>query len=239
MLIAGTAVLCMAVVLAAPGAIRIPAAIVLVTILPGAALVEALFSRLDDGAERLMLTLGLSLVVTVLLAVLLGVTVGITRESAAIGLAAVSVCAIGARWAAVRAGVAPSGADSRGSGARVRLRTRDLFALGASLALVVAAVIYIRSPLHARGLQGYTALWIAPKGRTVELGVKSQEVSPTPYRLVVSWGSKAVRDLRLTLAPGGTWTTMLPAAPKTQVKALLYRRTNGSWSLYRQVRLAA
>ena len=98
---------------------------------------------------------------------------------------------------------------------------------------------FAHKPLTARGVHGYTALWIDPRGPEVELGVKSQELHATGYRLVATAGSHVVGRWQIELAPGEQWLRTVPRqATKRALNAVLYVRAARTWAVYRRVRAA-
>jgi hypothetical protein len=223
---------CLVGTLIGPTAARVPLAIVLIAILPGAVLADALFAHFADPAEQLLVTLALSVVVVVLGGFALDATVGITRHSVSYLVAAVTVTAALVRLVAQPRGELPLRP-------RVHVSPRDIGLLALATILVVAAVAYARTPLHARGAQGYTALWIDPTAGSLQLGVESQELGAMRYRLVVETGSGGIMFWQIALAPGGKWTTTLARPRKQKIEAILYRQRGRTWIAYRHVHTVA
>lgn len=226
--------LCLAAALLGPGPMRTPVAVALLTILPGAALTQLFFGRsLRDWTERVATTVGLGLAAIVLGGLLLNETAGITRTSVACFAAGLTVAAVVADAVLRLNAVEPSAPANP----RVRVSILDAVLFAGAIALVVVAIGYARTPLSARGAQGYTVLWIDSKAGNLELGVKSQELQRQRYRLDVTDGRQLVHRWRIALSPGRNWGTSLGSRPKgTAVSAVLYIRRAQGWVAYRRVR---
>src|SRR5437016_13526955 len=85
--------ICLTGVLLGPSLLRAVLTVILIAVLPGAAVTDAVFARSNDPAEQVLTTLGLSFAVIVLGGLLLDVTAGINRGSVACFLAGVSIVA--------------------------------------------------------------------------------------------------------------------------------------------------
>jgi hypothetical protein len=121
--------------------------------------------------------------------------------------------------------------------ARLGVSARDIVIFAIAATMVGAAIAYARTPLTAHGVRGYSVLWMTPKDPVLELGVESQELRRAEYRLVASNSAGRIGEWRINLAPGGTWGTVIPSPfGGGTVKAVLYLRRGGSWSMYRRVR---
>jgi uncharacterized membrane protein len=217
-----------------PGAARIPAAVLLLLILPGFALASAAFAhRRLDPVERVLLTVALSLAAAVLVALCLDVTPwGLDRSSWAVALAGVTVAS--ALVAAVRASERAVLAVRRRS---VRPNRAQTAALACGAVLLAGAFWLATKPLPVPGATGYTALWLVPAaGSTdvVRVGVRSGELEPSTYRLSLRVGARVVRGWKLRLAPSGAWEARvaLPTGAG-RVVAILHR--GSSDAVYRQV----
>ena len=182
---------------------------------------------------RVATTIGLGLAAIVLGGLLLNETAGITRTSVAYFAAGLTVAAVVAdAFLRLNAGGPPEPGRPR-----VRVSILDGVLFAGAAALVVIAIGYARTPLTARGAQGYTVLWIDSKAGNLELGVKSQELQHQRYRLDVTDGRQLVHQWRIALSPGRSWGTSLGPRPKgTAVNAVLYIRRAKAWVAYRRVR---
>jgi hypothetical protein len=125
--------------------------------------------------------------------------------------------------------------------ARMRVRLSSVVPL--AIAAVVAsaalgwAIVYARTPLHARGVDGYSVLWIAPEGASYHVSVRSQELARVEFRVAVDNGPRPAIRWDVALDPGGHWErTIIPAPNARVIHATLYRRRGGKWALYRHVR---
>jgi uncharacterized membrane protein len=79
---------------ALPQAVRIIPGLLMVFFLPGFATVCAVLPARDmSGGERLLASLGVSMVITVCVSVLLGATVGLSQRSAAVALGGLTLVA--------------------------------------------------------------------------------------------------------------------------------------------------
>jgi hypothetical protein len=226
------ACVCLAGVLLGPTWLRFPLAILLVAVLPGNAVAEAVLPS-SSGIERALIALSLSFVTVVFGGLLLDATAGITRLSFTFLLVGVTLVA-GAFT--LRFGRPPT---DRQAPVRFVVRARDVLMFAAAALVVVATVVFARSPLHASGLRGYTVLSMAPQGQGLRLTVESQELRRSRYRLVVRQGPKQIRQWQLALVPGRTWGGAIAAQHgKRAVEATLYLRHGQSWIVYREVRTA-
>ena len=217
------AVLSVVVVLFAPDPIRIAIGIPFALVIPGYLLSAALFPGADiDRARRAMLTPSLSIAVVILVALPLHLTVGLRPVTWAVALAVVD----GAIYLVARRRSLAAGAQSRPL-PRFDITRRDVVLLAFAVVLVSAATALALTPLSARHVDGYTALWIVPKAgeNTVRVGVRSGELQPFRYRLVVRGPRRRLLNRVIGPVEPGTVvirTIRVPAAGGT-TKALLYR----------------
>jgi hypothetical protein len=226
--------LCLAGSLFGPAALRLTCAVALLTILPGVAITDMLFGRSHfDWAERSISVIALAIATVVLGGLALDITVGLTRVSLAYYAAAVTIVA-----AIVSAFVGGAGDPAEPSTrVSVHVSAKDVAMFAVAGVIAVAAVGFAHKPLSARGVHGYTALWIDPSGDGVELGVRSQELHPTAYRLVVAAGAHVVRRWQIELAPGEQWRRAVVRQKGARaMNAVLYVRAAGTWGVYRRVR---
>jgi uncharacterized membrane protein len=221
--------------------LRIVLALPLLLALPGYSLTAALFP--DQGIDwprRLLLSIALSLSLDVIIALVLNqMPFGLRSASWAAALLLVT-------WAC--SGIAVARRRREGTIAAVarvpRLRPRDAALFLVAACVLGGAVAFARTPLSAKKVQGYTALWLLPGSRgetaTVRVGVTSGELHPMSYRLVVRVGSRAAYQQRLKLQPGGKWETSVrirpAAARRAPIEARLYRGDSPQ-SIYRVARL--
>jgi hypothetical protein len=234
LIIVGLALISVLGVTLGPQPLGVPFGLLVVGVLPGLALSDALFGAGGDPAERLLAVIGGSLATVVLSGLLLDVTVGITRTSFAVLLAIVTIAA------AAASALRPRQAGAQRPRLRIRISLLEVIAILVAIALTMGAVAYARKPLHARGVTGYSVLWIHPRAAQVEVAVVSQEVRSSEYLVVAtaSGTSVAFRKWQLTLPPGGRWHAFMgePGGAGV-VQARLYIRRDGGWRPYRHVRL--
>lgn len=220
-------------------AVRTAFALPLLFVTPGYCLTVAVFGRQRlDGARRAVLTLAMSLSLAILGALVLDLLpFGLQATSWTILLAAVTWIAGAA--AAVRRGVQPQ----RGW-TRPRLRPVDAALLIAATLIAAGTVAFARTPLPAKNVQGYTALWMQPMPATtqaVRVGIESGELETVPYRLDLRVGSSVLYRRLITLEPGQRWEQVvrvrpLQVAADSPVQARLYREDEGP-EVYRLVKL--
>ena len=220
-------------------AIRVAFGLPFALVLPGYAIVAALFPQRALGIpERLVLSIGLSLAVAALGGLLLNWTSwGLRVESWAVLLCATtclaSVIAIKRRRRSPAVTSMPVG---------IGLSGRQALLLGLAAVVVVAAIGLARTPAPQQSVQGYTLLWMLPSDdgnpNTVRLGVECMELAPTPYRLEVKVDGRIAQEWSsILLKPGAKWENriVLPAGfGSGTVEAALYR-LDDLQSVYRQV----
>jgi Protein of unknown function (DUF1616) len=228
--------LCAGVVLGpAPTALRVVAGIPLVLLLPGFALTSAVFARRRLGRlDVLFLSLAFSLSIVVLgTLVLNALPWGLTRTTWT--ALVVGVAIVASVWALVRI---PAGAG--GEATRIRLTMRQAALVATALLITAGVIIFARTPLPARGVEGYTALWIVPdpsRSRSILVGVRSSELHATSYKLKVRTDDREELDRQLTLAPGNRWTVRLRVPGSSRrVEGRLFR-SDAPNQVYRRVRL--
>lgn len=204
-------------------AVRAPLGLPLALALPGYAAVGAVFT---PGALRPAELAALSLALSVGVAIFSGLALDVAGVRLATApwagaVAAVTLCAAGAAVARGHVRVLPR---PRG----VRLRAIELIALAAALALLCgAAILGFRPPAAPAGTQATSALGLlpAPGGAAgVCVDVTNEELRRQSYALAVTAAGTTRRFGTITLAPGASWTRVVPVAPtRPPVTALLYR----------------
>jgi Protein of unknown function (DUF1616) len=219
-------------------AMKIALSLPLLLCLPGYSLTAALFPPAAlEPARRLLLSLALSIALAVVIGLVLNLLpFGLRLASWAISLVVViaGACAVAAFRRRDR---------SAPTGIRVpRLSATGLALLFAAAAIIGAAVAFARTPLPAKRVQGYTALWLLPVGAagadTVRVGAASGELETTRYRLVILVRRRPAYVRRLVLRPGQRVEQTLElgrlaTAPHIRIDALLYRE-NDPRSIYRR-----
>jgi uncharacterized membrane protein len=223
--------------------LRVILALPLVLALPGYSLSAALFPNGEiDWPRRLLLSVALSLSLAVVIGLALNLMpFGLRSVPWAAALLLVTVAATAVALARRRR------LELIGSVSRVRrVSLVDAALLLGAACVLGGAVAFARTPLTAKKVQGYTALWLLPgSGRgtaTVRVGVTSGELNPMTYRLVVRLGSRVVSERRrFQLQPGAEVDEVLhlratASARREPIEALLYREDRPQ-SIYRVVRL--
>lgn len=225
----------------APALIRVAFGAPLALFLPGLALAGALFASTIPWIERIAASIGLSLAVCVVGGFALHWTpTGLTAPSWVGVLLGTTM--IGAALAKRRPGGGRLVTSSPGSW--LATHGRLLVAVPVAVIVVAVAVVLVRTPLPAKGVSGYTALWLAPAGNqrdAVRIGVESAEFQMTPYRLELRVAGEIALTRRLTLRTGDKWSAVIEARSivkeRRSFEARLYRG-NESQSVYRRATLA-
>jgi uncharacterized membrane protein len=232
-------------------AARVVPAILLALVAPGYALSVALLPQARDGYERLLLALGLSVCVIVIGGLILDLTPwGLTSLSWGISLAAftLAACALAQRRRSAAAAEPAADATPKESlppAARRRALAASSIAVAAVAAMVVGAVLIARLPSSSAHVNGFTALWAVPVKQSeasFSIGIRSDEVRTTSYRLVASAGQRVVLRRNVTLRPGEEWLAngrfvrAAPAGAVKELKVLLYRDDRPK-VVYRRVHL--
>ena len=217
----------------------------LVLVVPGYALTAAVFPKRSLGVpERLVLSLGLSLVIVVLGGLLLNLTpFGLRASSWAVLLCGITLSA--GAVALVRGqgqSVFATGWFQFGGGGLTR---RQGLMVGLAAVVVCAAVAVSSISAARQPFPGFTQLWILPAGRAdakgaVRLGVSNMEATAMEYSLTVNADGKVVKVWpTIDLKPHQKWEArfVLPQigqAGAARVEARLYR-TKAPTAIYRHV----
>ena len=212
MVIAGLSAV-LALVLPADSIVRLICALPLVLFLPGYAITAALFPPRSLGVpERLLFSLGLSVIVTALAGLALNLTPwGLQTSTWAIALAAIVVAGRRHRLARRRQDAAITAVPVD---MKFKLRFRDGLLLGLAVLVTGTAIGLTRLPVAPNGVAGYTSLWMIPanpgNSNDFRLGLNSAEFAETRYRLQVSVGDQVVQAWpELSLKPGEAWETTI------------------------------
>jgi len=217
-------------------------ALPLVFVLPGYALVRAVFTRREIGiTERLLFSVGLSLALTILGGVLLNLTPwGLQPVSWAVWLWSLTAAACLAALLLRRPALAVDAASHRWLGVGQRIPQ-----LITAAVLLGAAVVMVRLPTPFYGFEGYTSLSMVPvdgqNRGAVRVEIDSAEFQPAAYRLAIDINGRVVQEwTKIELEPGEQWNNIvsLPTPPTDEetVNAVLYRVDTGG-AVYRSVAL--
>jgi hypothetical protein len=249
----GACAVCLAALLAAVAHVpllTIPLGALAVLVAPGMVLQQAFLPGKTIGtAERVALTLGLSLVLTVLGALLLNLTgPGLTPVTWGLFLSTVTATAtvVVARRGSpadrvkLVSRVAPSTLLAPLRGRPLR---RVVPLVAATVALVFGAIVI--SQAGARQLADrstFTQLWLMPQmGRPTQglLGVHSEEGHVVRYNLAILVDGRPIQRYRIELRSGQTWQRDIDLSPYrgSSVTAQLFRLDSPKRP-YRQVGLA-
>ena len=196
-------------------------ALLLVFILPGYALLAALFPRdMLDAPQKLLLVPGLSLIVAIMGGLLLNLTPwGLQAASWALLLGGLTL-AVGMGVFLSRRWKAPGPGGSRPSITRARLilSPRRAAPLVLAALLTVGVVGGERAEAARQQTPDFTQLWLLPAtggDRTrVRVGIHSVWSTPTRYALAIRSGGRVLRAWpAIALKPGGTWEGTAPVSP--------------------------
>ncbi len=228
--------------------VRLFFGVLLVFVLPGVAVVNALFAKRPlGGPERVILILAVSLGCTLAGALLLNLLVVGLQPVAWAGLSAAITLVFGvvhlARPGADR--VAVAGPPARVPGQR--LGAQAALQIGAAL-VVAAGAVWLAHLGAQQSAAPFTHLWLLPEnavaeagmdggaGQVFQVGFTNMESEPASYALRLVAGDQVVAEWHaLHLLPGQAWETRVRAAPDQlgglPLEAELYRDGN----LYRWV----
>jgi len=242
MVIAGLSAV-LTLVLPANSIARLICALPLVLFLPGYAMTAALFQPRSLGVpERLLFSLGLSVIVTALAGLALNLTPwGLQTSTWAIALAAIVLLAGAIAWRRWQ----DTAITSVPVDMKFKLRFRDGLFLGLAVLVTGAAIGLTRLPVAPDGVAGYTSLWMIPanpgSSNDFRLGINSGEFAETRYRVQVSVGDQVVNTWpELSLTPGEAWETTIGLQSNQVVSetitADLYKLDDPK-TIYRHVKL--
>lgn len=242
-----------------PGIVSIILALPLVLFLPGYALIQGLAWKKSSpqepsparntqsrhpigGADKLILSLGLSMAIDILMGFLLNILpIGLTALSWTIALGLfTTLCSLLALFMRRRNAVEPAKAP------RIHMTLIDgLFLIVATFIIINAVwLAVIRPPVPQ---PSFTQFWMLPANAThktcaVSLGVQSFEQSPLTYTVIVTVNNQQIAQnwSPITLAPQQKWSQVVSVTPEAQndlvVAAQLYR-TDQPHTVYRSVHL--
>jgi len=234
----------LALVLPADSMVRLICALPLVLFLPGYAIAAALFPPRSLGVpERLLFSLGLSVIATALAGLALNLTPwGLQTSTWAIALAAIVLLAGTIAWRRRKPAAAITAVPVD---TQFNLRLRDGLLLGLAILVTGTAIGLTRLPVAPNGVAGYTSLWMIPANSSdstdFRLGFNSSEFTETRYRLQVRMGDQVVQAWpELSLKPGEAWETTIGLHSNQVVSgtivADLYRLDDPT-TIYRHVKL--
>ena len=218
----------------------------LVLILPGYALTSALLVKQALGIpERIVFSLGLSLVVVILSGLVLNLTpFGLRTSSWAVFLSGITLSASAvALIRRRRQHISISGWLGVGN---IGLTFHEGVLLSLAVLIVCGAVAVSIIGAEQQPRSGFTQLWILPASgasnakNAVRLGMSNMESKAMKYRLAVNMDGKVVKEWpSIDLNPNEKWEAIL-VLPQTghagaaRVEAMLYR-ANAPTKLYRDV----
>jgi hypothetical protein len=223
----------------APGLVAVRTVLGLPFLLAGVgyAMMAALYGdELPEGSMQLMLVPALSVASLILLALVLHVSrLGIGArtfvDATLILVAIASLIAVLRR----RSGhFEPSPPALRSA-----LRSRWTWSAIVVAAVFAALLAILARPLPDDHIAGYTALsGLRAGGGEIAVAVRSEELDPVAYRLVLSPAGGRAETRRFRLSPGAAWsrTLRLPGPPLQTISVTVYRASAPD-AVYRQVTL--
>lgn len=199
-------------------ALRVALGIPLALVLPGYTLLAALFpSYTLRGAEKLVFSLALSLVVAALGGFVLNVLPWGFQATAWAGLlGSITLVASGLAYRRRASGLSSAGTPTPWY-TGITVETGLFFGLWVTV--VIVAIWVARLGALQQPAQDFTQLWVLPASDTntsiVRVGVHTMEATPLTYQLEVAQGDTLIKDWpTILLQPGATWEVQiaLPAA---------------------------
>jgi uncharacterized membrane protein len=224
------------------GPIAVVAGLPIVFLLPGLAVMAAVFPIKPWRGDLFAWAVGISLASDILLGVLVNQVASLTRQTEITALSVASL--VGFSVAAIRRmrrrfdTVASSDKHSRPRLRRLLSPAIVLPALVTVAAVCTTCWLSVSSG-HAQNTATFTELWLSPgqgaAAATTDLGVRNDEGRPTDYRLLLST-SIGTTDWDLQLQPTQTWHVPVTIPADGQATAELYR--GGTDTPYRVVNLS-
>ena len=222
------------------------AALLLVFVLPGIAVVAALLPRAVLGTwEAAVLSIGVSLALVIGTGLVLNLAPGgLDPTLWTILLAAITVAA--AVVAMIREELAPlagrqsQSPDGRPSAQPAMPRRREAWQMAGALTVTILLIAASRIMVESRP-STFTQLWMIEGALpgAVEIGVRNEEGVAVDYVLKLHSNGAAVDDIQISLDPGRAWSLrlMLDAPDSQEITAELYRLPDQSRP-YRRVSLS-
>lgn len=192
----------------APLLVRAVPTALLVVYLPGLALANALFPGAIIGrSERVLISVGMSLVVVVAAGLVLNVSLGVTREALIVTLVAVTV--LGSLIAFFKT---PQKLVGRRPSGTSKLPVYSVVLIGLGGFLAVAALTLAALAQTNQPAAQFTELWALPRANfeQIEVGIRNMESGPKTYRVEIRTGNRLVSewtDIPLPIAE--TWTQVI------------------------------
>lgn len=215
-------------------AVRAPAMLVLVLLLPGYALTAAIFRAADARpAERVLLAVGLSIAATILCGLVLdlfGVRLNAPAWAASLGAVTIIAALVGQH----RGNARTLGSLAPG------LSGPETAALACAVLLAGAAGTLGLTTLDApEETDGTSALFLVPAASdVVRFGVRSDELRTTDYLLDVRVDGRSPQRLGpFRLRPGETWRRSLSTGPGSPRVDAVLRLAGSPQREYRRVAL--
>lgn len=206
--------------------IRAPLALALVAVMPGYAIMRAVQLRDAGFPARLLLILGISVAITGLSGFVLNWTPwGLQARSWAVLLSGMTVIAV--MIALLRRSARATGHAPPRRERMWRAPQTALLVMAVCVVVAAATVSYLGATHQPR--KGFTQLWLVAEQsadpNALRLGIRSEEMNATQYRLDFSIEGQVVQEWSVpTLQPHEQWQTIV-IVPEgaAMVEATLYR----------------
>lgn len=208
--------------------------LVLVLLLPGYVLTEALFRQHQlSSAERLFLATGASLAIAILGSLFLQQMGWLLQLNSWLGLF-ITVTLLGAGGVWLLQQQRKEGSDAEPAAAPVRLgfQVTHLVLMGLAVIVVSVAFTTARSAAPADRFEGYTILWLTPQDANtpnrLQLGITSKELAATQYKVQIKANDQLAQEWPLLeLAPNQEWLASIELSAEQMaqntLEATLYR----------------
>jgi uncharacterized membrane protein len=229
---------------ATPGAPISMLTLPIVLVLPGYALTSAIFAKRElEVPERLVFSLGLSLIVVIVGGLVLNLTAsGLQPTSWAVLLCGITLGSCGIAMVRLRRqqGKGRHTLGSLGAGSR-GFTFQQVVLLGLAVMILCGAVVISLNGAAQQPFRSFTQFWMVPAGAlspkeavrqgkdVVRIGMLDMEPTDMSYRIDVRVNGKEVQTWQsIRLNPGDVWERLL-VLPQTghsdtaKVEALLYR----------------
>ncbi|GEM_PF-3105133 len=220
-------------------ALDVIAALLLVLVLPGVALVTAVdpSSARLEGAHRWFWCALSSIGISIAGGLFLNLAGGLTRLSWCLFLGTVAIAASAAAWVRTARITSPQPPGVAGAGRRaVSPRSAVLLACAA---LLVAGALGLSQVSSSRSAsEHFVQLWMIPRpfdagafATRVQLGIRNDEGRPATFLVVVTRSGKALRTWRVHLAEGRSWTQAVPRSSRDELAGTVSLATDPTQAL--------
>lgn len=229
---------CLSTFVGVDGLVRALCVLPLAFMLPGYALLSALFENASFGwVERGFYAVGASIIITILSGLLLNLTPwGLQAQSWSLLLAGLTLalCVVASRRRLPVQTNLP----------RLGLAPLSIILYAVAALTLTSAIAFAHTQAEQLSVEEGAQLWMLPAQAdrpTLQVGIDSTGIAPATYRLLIKADGKVLREWpNLTLAGGEQWQTTLDGASIAGVvgpiQAQLYQ-ANAPDTIYRQTQV--